>query len=85
MQFTFNIPDAQVPRVTAWVRSLFPDANEIDPGTGQPHGDPTNDELLAEFKQQVRNHIKNQVQQYELLKEHEQVFANYTPIDPTDV
>lgn len=84
MIISFDIPDAQVPRVTAWVRSLFPDAAEIDPGTGEPHGDPTNAELLAEFKAQVRNWIKGQVQQYELLEEHKQVFANYTPIEPTD-
>lgn len=85
MQITFDIPDAQVPRVTAWVRSLFPDAAEINPATNEPNGEPTNQELLAEFKQQIRNYVKGQVQQYELLQEHETIFANYTQIDIEDV
>lgn len=85
MQITFNIPDAQVPRVTAWVRSLFPDAAEINEATNEPYGEPTNQELLAEFKLQIRNWVKGQVQQYELLQEHETIFQQYTQIDIEDV
>lgn len=83
MDITITIPDAQVPRVTAFVRSKFPDAAEINPATGEPHGEPTNAELLAEFKNLIRQWVKGEVQQYELLEQHKVVFDAYTPIDPT--
>ena len=79
MQFTFNIPDAQVPRVRAWVQSRYPD---INPETDAPY---TNAELLALFKTAIREWIKGEVQQYELLQEHEAVYQNYTRIDVEDV
>ncbi len=80
MQFTFTIPDAQIPRIEAWIESKF--LNEDDEGNPVPP--PTQQEKLAEFKRLVRLWIKGEVQQFELLKEHEQVFANYTQIDVTD-
>ena len=85
MQFTFNIPDAQVQRVRDWVRSEFPDAADINPATGEPFGEPDPATLIAEFKGKIRNWIKGQVQQYELLQQHEQVYQNYTSLDVEDV
>lgn len=79
MQFTINIPDAQVQRVADMVRSKLP-AEDLD---NQPITY-SNAVLLAEFKRQIRQWIKGEVQQYELLEEHKNVFANYTPIDATD-
>lgn len=78
MQIIFNIPDAQVPRVADMVRARMPDADE----QGQPITY-TNNELLAEFKTIIREHIKGLVQQHELLQEHERVFSEYSPIEPT--
>lgn len=80
MQFTFNIPDAQVPRVAAWVRSTLPEDLGLDVD-GNPVPEPTNAELLVIFKNLLRNWIKREVQQYELLEQHKTVFANYTQID----
>lgn len=82
MDITITIPDAQVPRVTAFVRSKF-DLSEPDPITGEMPPEPTNAELLAEFKRMIRLWVKGEVQQFELLQEHERVFSEYSPIDPT--
>lgn len=79
MQITFNIPDAQVPRIADWIRSTLAEIDE--------QGNPvqyTNAELLAEFKRQVQRWIKGEVQQHELLEQHKAIFANYTQIDVTD-
>ncbi len=84
MQFTFNIPDEQLPRVKAWVRTRFPAADEINNETGEPYGEPTDAELLADFKFQIRRWVKDQIQQHELLEQHKQVFDQYTQIDMTD-
>ena len=81
MQFTINIPDAQVGRVAEWVRATLP---EFEDGDGSPPITYTNAELLAEFKRRIRNWVRGEVQQYELLKEHEAVFAAYTEIDVTE-
>lgn len=85
MQFTFDIPDDQVDRVKAWVRTRFPAADEIDGETGLPYGEPTNAELIADFKFQIRRWVKEQVQQYELLEQHKTIFQSYTQIDMEDV
>ena len=79
MQFTFNIPDAQVPRVRAWVASMYP---EINTATDLPY---TNAEYLQLFKEHIRDWVKNQVQQYELLQEHEAIYQNYTRLDVEDI
>jgi len=79
MQITFNIPDAQVPRIADWVRDTLP--AETDPGVPITY---TNAELLAEFKVRVRRWIQGEVQQHELLEQHKQVFAAYTQIEVTD-
>jgi len=76
MQITFNIPDAQVSRISDWIRGTMP--AESEPGVPINY---TNAELLAEFKGRIRRWIKGEVQQYELLKEHETIFANYISID----
>lgn len=78
MIISFNIPDAQVPRIRDWMLSQLPsiDAND-NPITW------TDQEILAEFKEVIRGYIRGQVQQYELLKQHEAVFAGYTPLDVT--
>ena len=81
MDITITIPDAQVPRVTAFVRSKF--LLEPDPETGEMPPEPTNDELLAEFKRLIRLWVKGEIQQFELLQEHERIYAEYTPIEPT--
>ena len=81
MDITITIPDAQVPRVTAFVRSKF--LLEPDPETGEMPPEPTNAELLAEFKRLIRLWVKGEIQQFELLQEHERIYAEYTPIDPT--
>jgi hypothetical protein len=81
MQITFNIPDAQVPRIKAWMLSRH--VQELD-AEGNPLPLPTDAELLAEFKLSVRRWIKGEVQQYELLKEHDRVYAEYTQIDVTE-
>lgn len=81
MDITITIPDAQVSRVTAFVRSKF--LLEPDPETGEMPPEPTNAELLAEFKRLIRQWVKGEVQQFELLQEHERVYAEYTPIEPT--
>lgn len=80
MQFTFNIPNAHVPRIKAWIASRFVN---VDPD-GNPVPPPTDEELLAEFRQLVRDWIKGEVQQYELLKQHEDIFSQYTQIDVED-
>lgn len=80
MQFTFTIPDAQVPRIRAWMLSELPSLDAA--------GNPitwTDQQILAEFKEVVKGYIRNQVQQYELLLEHEASFQAYTQIDVTDV
>jgi hypothetical protein len=81
MDITITIPDAQLPRVTAYVRSKF--LLEPDPETGEVPPEPTNQELIAEFKRIIRLYIKGEVQQYELLEQHKASFDAYTPIDPT--
>jgi hypothetical protein len=81
MQISFNIPDAQVDRISTWIREKhFP----VDPEVQPPAIEPTNAELLDKFKEIIRQYIKNELQQHELLKEHEQIFQQYTPIDVTD-
>lgn len=82
MQFTFDIPDAQVPRIKDWMLSVTDPG--VDPETGEPNPPLTDAELLAEFKLRIRRWIKGEVQQYELLKEHEAIYAGYTQIDVTD-
>lgn len=80
MIVSFDIPDAQVPRIAAWIRTEL--------GSEDEFGNPvtwTDAEVLAQFKHKVRQWIKGEVQQYELLKEHEASFQNYTQIDVTDV
>lgn len=81
MDITITIPDAQLPRVTAFVRSKFD--LQADPVTGEVPPEPTNAELLDEFKRILRRYVKAEVQQYELLEQHKVVFDAYTPIDPT--
>ena len=81
MDITITIPDAQLPRVTAYVRSRFD--LQADPVTGEVPPEPTNAELLAEFKRIITRYIKAEVQQYELLEQHKAVFDAYAPIDPT--
>jgi len=80
MQFTINIPDAHVQRVADWIRGTLP---EFEDGTVDPIAY-TNAELLLEFRRQIRRWIREEVQQHELLAEHEQVFQQYTPIDVED-
>ena len=79
MQVTFDIPDAQVDRIKPWVEKTMPrDEN----GALLPY---TNADLLQQFKFLVRQWIKNEVQQHELLAEHETIFQQYSQIDVTDV
>jgi hypothetical protein len=82
MQITFNIPDDQVHRVQDWMRKET-DPGE-DPETGLPNPPLSDAELLAEFKRKLQRWIKGEVQQYELLKQHEDIFATYTQIDIQD-
>lgn len=79
MNITITIPDQHVQRVADMVRSELPDT---DPVTGDPI-DWTNQDLIVEFKQKLREQIKAWVQQYELLEQHKQVFENYTPLETT--
>ena len=74
MQFSFNIPDAQVPRLREFLLSKT--APDDPPATDQ--------ELMANFRKMIRSWIKSEVQQYELMKEHEASYQNYTQIDVTD-
>lgn len=79
MLITFNIPDAQVPRVREWALTLLPDTDAM--------GEPvtwTNQEIMEAFRQAIKDHIRGQVQQHELLKEHEAIFATYAPLDVAD-
>ena len=78
MQFSFTIPDAQVPRVRAWIAAKYPPVNSA---TEQPY---TNAEYLALFKEHIREWVKSEVQQHELLEQHEQVFQNYVRLDVDD-
>lgn len=80
MQFTINIPDEQMPRVEAWVESLFDPLDE----NGNPVTPPTQAEKLAEFKHRIKRFIKGEVQQFELLEQHKSIFETYTQIDVTD-
>jgi hypothetical protein len=80
MEVTITIPPAQVDRLKAFVRSKIDVGT--DPETGEPNPEPTNAELLLEFKHFLRRYIKAEVQQFELLKEHELSFQNYTPVEP---
>jgi hypothetical protein len=81
MKITFNIPDAQVPRISEWIEAKhFP----VDPQVQPPAPTPTDADLLQKFREMIREYIKDQLQQYELLKEHEVVYQQYTPIDVTD-
>jgi hypothetical protein len=82
MQITFNIPDDQVFRVKDWMRKET-DPGE-DPDTGLPNPPLSDAELLAEFKRRLQRWIKGEVQQFELLKQHEDIFATYTQIDIQD-
>ena len=79
MIVSFNIPDAQVPRIRDWMLSELPSEDA--------EGNPiewTNAQILAEFREVIKGYIRGQVQQHELLKQHEVIFAGYTPIDVTD-
>lgn len=80
MIVSFNIPDAQVSRIADWIRDTMPALDE-----NQNPITYTNAELLAEFKLRVKRWIRGEVQQYELLKEHEAIFAQYAQIDVTEV
>ncbi|MHC4302440.1 MAG: hypothetical protein ACYS7Y_34710 [Planctomycetota bacterium] len=82
MQITFNIPDDQVFRVKDWMRKETDPG--IDPDTELPNPPLTDAELLAEFKRKLQRWIKGEVQQFELLKQHEDIFATYTQIDIQD-
>jgi hypothetical protein len=81
---SITIPDVHVPRIKTWVRSYWPPAEEIDPTTGLPFGDPTDAELMADFKSRLKLFVQQQVQQYELLEEHKASEANYTQIPVED-
>lgn len=78
MQITLNIPDAQIPRIKPWVEKFMP---QDENGVMLPY---TNAELLAKFKELLRNYIKGEVQQHELLAQHEAIYTNYSQIDVTD-
>jgi hypothetical protein len=82
MQITFNIPDDQVFRVKDWMRKETDPG--IDPDTELPNPPLTDAELLAEFKRKLQRWIKGEVQQFELLRQHEDIFATYTQIDIQD-
>ena len=80
MQITLNIPDAQVARVkdmvaTRWLLMEDGNGNRVTP---------TDALLMQEFKRRIREWIKGEVQQHELLKQHEAIFAAYTPLDVTE-
>jgi hypothetical protein len=81
MKVTFDIPDAQVIRIKDWISDTYFQPDDAIVPTPPP---PTDAELLAEFKRQVREFIKDRVQNYELLKEHEVIFQQYTPIEVTE-
>jgi hypothetical protein len=51
---------------------------------GDPLPVPTDAELLYEFKQKIKRWVKGEVQQFELLREHENLFASYIQIDVQD-
>lgn len=79
MIVSLNIPDAQVPRIREWMLSQLPSEDS--------EGNPiewTNAQILAEFREVIKGYIRGQVQQHELLKEHEAIFATYAPLDVTD-
>ena len=78
MNITITIPDQHVQRVADFVRSELPELDE-----NQQPIEYTNAELLAEFKQKLREQIKGWVQQYELLEQHKQVFEAYSPLETT--
>lgn len=80
MQVTITIPDDQVPRIKDWMLTQFGTEDE----NGNPVDPPTDAELLYEFKQKIKRWVKGEVQQFELLREHENLFASYTQIDIQD-
>jgi hypothetical protein len=80
MQVTITIPDDQVPRIKDWMLTQFATEDE----NGDPVAPPTDAELLYEFKQKIKRWVKGEVQQFELLREHENLFASYTQIDIQD-
>jgi hypothetical protein len=80
MQVTITIPDDQVPRIKDWMLTQFATEDE----NGDPVAPPDDAELLYEFKQKIKRWVKGEVQQFELLREHENLFASYTQIDIQD-
>ena len=76
---SFNIPDAEVPRVRAMILAALP-SEDAD-------GNPityTNAELMQEFKNRIKTWVKSEVQQYELLAAREDLYNQYTPIPVED-
>ena len=78
MDIILTIPDAQIQRVADMVRDRLPALDE-----SQQPINYTNQELLDEFKNMLRQYAKAEVQQYELLTAQQDLANNYVPIDPT--
>lgn len=80
-QITLDIPTAAVPRLRAAVRERFPSG--IDEGTGEPYPEPTDAEMIAWFKEMLRERAKEFIREYELRKAQEQVFIDHTDVEVT--
>ena len=76
---SIEVPAVAVPRIKAALRDRFP--RGVEPGTGQPFPDPTDQELLALLQQDVRDFIKRTVRDFESRAAEEQARASITDID----
>ena len=78
---SIDIPASAVPRIRAALRNQFPSG--LDPETGQPYTDPTDQELLARLKDMVRQFVRREVRDYESRQAEEQARAAIIDIDIT--
>lgn len=76
---SIEIPADAVPRIKAVLRDRFPSG--IDPETGVDYPEPTNAELLAALKGDVREFVKRTVRDFESREAQEQARAAITDIE----
>ncbi len=62
-QVSINIPVGSVPRLKAALRQFFPSG--IDPETGQPYPEPTDQEYLAQLKEFIKDYVRREVRDFE--------------------
>lgn len=77
-QLTIEINNAHIPRIKQWMLDVI---IGYDPDDPQGPALPTDAELLEELRSMIKLWVKDQVQDYELKQQHEDIFQQYTTIE----